>query len=142
MASGQKFTLDENVSGPLTVIADYIEVRGRNTSLRPASDSDPVLFYKTLPAGKTVDHMTLNADSYDWEGYVISRFRGITLRANRATSPQEGMLEAEWVSVSGENFRMFGTGPDTTNLLLEELRLTNRAWSPESGVRGQEEQHG
>jgi hypothetical protein len=45
-------------------------------------------------------------------GYVINRFGGIQSDAQGVTSPFRGLLEAEWISANGQDFRMLGTFPD------------------------------
>jgi Putative Flp pilus-assembly TadE/G-like len=114
LAPGKKFELKGNVQGaggtlaPLTVIADIITVGG-TSKLRPAKDTEPVLFYST----STIEIILNPSVDSDWAGYIINRFGGLKVNAANVTSPHKGLLEAQWVEINGENFRMIGTAPDT-----------------------------
>jgi hypothetical protein len=106
----KKFTIAGNASGNITVIAGMLEVGGSG-SLRPYDSSHPVLFYSTNTAGTAIK---LNPSAaYDWSGYIINRFGGIEVNAAGVSSPQDGLLEAEWVHINGENFTMLGTFADS-----------------------------
>jgi hypothetical protein len=104
-----KFEVVGTVNGNITVIAPEIIVGGRGT-LRPARADHPVLFYSTSNKELIVNPSA----NYDWNGYIINRFGGIVVNANGVTSPFNGLLEAEWILVNGENFRMLGTFPDSS----------------------------
>jgi Flp pilus assembly protein TadG len=107
---GKKFTVTGNSSGNITVIADFIEVGGTG-ALSPYNNTHPVLFYSTNTAGTAIKlNPSLN---YDWSGYIINRFGGIEINAASVSSPQDGLLEAEWIDINGENFNMLGTFTDS-----------------------------
>jgi hypothetical protein len=107
----KKFTIVGTSSGNITVIGGMIEVGGTGT-LAPYNSSHPVLFYSTNTASTAIK---LNPSSaYDWSGYIINRFGGIEINAAGVTSPQDGLLEAEWIHVNGENFTMLGTFADSS----------------------------
>jgi Flp pilus assembly protein TadG len=107
----KKFTIAGNSSGNITVIGGFIEIGGSGV-LRPFNPDHPVLFYSTNTAGTAVK---LNpSGAYDWTGYIINRLGGIEINATGVTSPFNGLLEAEWILVNGENFRMLGTFPDSS----------------------------
>jgi Flp pilus assembly protein TadG len=108
----KKFTISGSSSGNITVIAGVIEVGGTGL-LRPYDSAHPVLFYSTNTAGTAIK-MNPSA-AYDWTGYIINRKGGIEINAAGVTSPFNGLLEAEWIIVNGENFRMLGTFPDSTD---------------------------
>jgi hypothetical protein len=114
----KKFTIAGNVTGPsggpasITAVAGSIEVGGTGR-LKPYSDTVPVLFYSTNTAGTAIK-MNPSA-AYDWTGYIINRNGGIVVNAAGVTSPFNGLLEAEWVEINGENFRMLGTFPDSSD---------------------------
>ena len=106
----KKFTIAGNASGNITVIAGMLEVGGSG-SLKPYDSSHPVLFYSTNTAGTAIK---LNPSAaYDWSGYIINRFGGIEVNAAGVSSPQDGLLEGEWVHINGENFTMLGTFADS-----------------------------
>jgi Flp pilus assembly protein TadG len=129
LPADKKFTIAGNVTGPaggpaaVTAVAGFIEVGGTG-KLKPYSDAVPVLFYSTNTAGTAVK-MNPSA-AYDWTGYIINRLGGIVVNAAGVTSPFNGLLEAEWIEINGENFRMLGTFPDSSDgpmfgaVLLEE----------------------
>jgi hypothetical protein len=111
---GKKFIVKDDVTGPggaparITAIADLIEIGGTG-KLKPYNDTAPVLFYST-----SAESIKLNPSAaYDWVGYIINRQGGIIINAAGVTSPQNGLLEAEWVEVNGENFTMLGTFADS-----------------------------
>jgi Putative Flp pilus-assembly TadE/G-like len=108
----KKFTIAGNSSGNITVIGGVIEVGGTGT-LAPYNSDHPVLFYSTNTAGTAIK-MNPSA-AYDWTGYVINRKGGIEINAAGVTSPFNGLLEAEWILVNGENFTMLGTFPDSSD---------------------------
>lgn len=107
----KKFTIAGTASGNITVIAGALEVGGTG-SLQPYNSSHPVLFYSTNTSGTAIK---LNPSAaYDWSGYIINRFGGIEVNAAGVTSPQDGLLEGEWVHINGENFTMLGTFADSS----------------------------
>jgi Flp pilus assembly protein TadG len=107
----KKFTLAGHSSGNITVIGGFIEVGGSG-QLRPFNPDQPVLFYSTNTVGTAIK---LNPSAaYDWTGYIINRFGGIEINATGVTSPFLGLLEAEWILANGEDFRMLGTFPDSS----------------------------
>jgi Flp pilus assembly protein TadG len=107
----KKFTIAGNASGNITVIAGFIEVGGTG-NLQPYNSAHPVLFYSTNTVGTA---LKLNPSAaYDWSGYIINRFGGIEVNAAGVSSPQDGLLEAEWVHINGENFTMLGTFADSS----------------------------
>jgi hypothetical protein len=107
----KKFTIAGNVSGKITVVGGMIEVGGTGT-LEPYDPDVPVLFYST---NTTSVPIKLNpSGAYDWEGYIINRKGGIVINASSVTSPQNGLLESEWLEINGENFTMLGTFPDSS----------------------------
>jgi hypothetical protein len=107
----KKFTIAGNASGNITVIAGMIEVGGSGT-LQPYDSNHPVLLYSTNTVSTPVK---LNPSAaYDWSGYIINRFGGAEINAASVTSPQDGLLEAEWVHINGENFTMRGTFADSS----------------------------
>jgi hypothetical protein len=107
----KKFTIAGNASGNITVIGGMIEVGGSG-ALEPYDSNHPVLFYSTNTVSTPVK---LNPSAaYDWSGYIINRFGGIEINAAGVSSPQDGLLEAEWVHVNGENFTMLGTFADSS----------------------------
>jgi Flp pilus assembly protein TadG len=108
----KKFTVSGSSTGMITVIAGFIEVGGTGT-LEPYNPAHPVLFYSTNTAGTAIK-MNPSA-AYDWTGYIINRLGGIEINAAGVTSPFNGLLEAEWINVNGQNFRMLGTFPDSTD---------------------------
>ncbi|HEV3479694.1 MAG TPA: pilus assembly protein TadG-related protein [Gaiellaceae bacterium] len=108
----KKFTISGTSSGDITVIAGFIEVGGAGL-LRPYNPDHPVLFYSTNTAGTAIK-MNPSA-AYDWTGYIINRKGGIEINAAGVTSPFNGLLEAEWILVNGENFRMLGTFPESSD---------------------------
>jgi hypothetical protein len=114
---GKKFTLSGAVRGPgspatharLTVIAGDIVINTTaGAKLAPAVDSEPVLFSSWRSGGEVIINP---AGSFDWIGYVINRMGGMTVNSGGVTSPREGLLEAEWIVINGENFNMIGRGP-------------------------------
>jgi hypothetical protein len=111
LPADKKFTVAGNSSGNITVIGGFIEIGGTGT-LRPFNPDHPVIFYSTNFAGTAVKMNPSGA--YDWTGYIINRFGGIEINAAGVTSPFNGLLEAEWILVNGENFRMLGTFPDSS----------------------------
>jgi Flp pilus assembly protein TadG len=111
LPADKKFTVAGNSSGNITVIGGFIEIGGTGT-LRPFNPDHPVIFYSTNFAGTAVKMNPSGA--YDWTGYIINRFGGIEINAAGVTSPFLGLLEAEWILVNGENFRMLGTFPDSS----------------------------
>ncbi len=111
LPNSKKFTIAGNSSGNITVIGGMIEVGGSGT-LRPFNPSHPVLFYSTNTAGTPIKVNPSGA--YNWSGYIINRKGGIEINAAGVTSPLNGLLEAEWIVVNGENFRMLGTFPDSS----------------------------
>ena len=111
LPADKKFTVAGDSSGNITVIGGVIEVSGTGT-LRPFNADHPVLFYSTNTAGTAVKMNPSGA--YDWTGYIINRLGGIEINATGVTSPLNGLLEAEWLLVNGENFRMLGTFPDSS----------------------------
>jgi hypothetical protein len=122
LAPGKKFTIAGNVTGPgggparITAIADLIEVGGTGR-LMPYNNDVPVLFYSSsgFPGRSSATEIKLNPSAaYDWSGYIIHRKGGIVINAAGVTSPQDGLLEAEWVEINGENFTMLGTFPDSS----------------------------
>jgi hypothetical protein len=111
LPADKKFTIAGTASGNITVIGGYIEVGGTGL-LRPFNPDHPVLFYSTNTAGTAVK---LNpSGAYDWTGYIINRLGGIEINAQGVTSPFHGLLEAEWILANGEDFRMLGTFPDSS----------------------------
>jgi hypothetical protein len=113
-----KFTMEGNVTGPagtharITVIAGYIEVTGAGSKISPyATDSNTPLFYSTNTASTPLKVNPSGA--LDWKGYVINRRGGIEINSGNVVSPREGLLEAAWIVVNGENFKMLGKGPDS-----------------------------
>jgi hypothetical protein len=107
----KKFTIAGSASGNITVIAGMIEVGGTGT-LQPYDSDHPVLFYSTNTVSTAIK---LNPSAaYDWSGYIINRFGGIEVNAAGVTSPQDGLLEGEWVHINGENFTMLGTFADSS----------------------------
>ena len=107
----KKFTIAGTASGNITVIGGFIEVGGTGL-LRPFNPDHPVLFYSTNTAGTAVK---LNpSGAYDWTGYIVNRLGGIEVNAQGVTSPFHGLLEAEWILANGEDFRMLGTFPDSS----------------------------
>jgi hypothetical protein len=122
LAPGKKFTIAGNVTAPgggparITVIADVIEVGGTG-KLTPYNNNVPVLFYSSsgFPGRSSAVEIKLNPSAaYDWSGYIIHRKGGIVINAAGVTSPQDGLLEAEWIEINGENFTMLGTFPDAS----------------------------
>jgi hypothetical protein len=122
LAPGKEFKISGTVTGPggapakITVLADKINIGG-NGKLTPYNAGVPVLFYSTsgFPGRDPSLEIKLNpSQAYDWNGYIIHRRGGIVINAAGVTSPQEGLLEAEWVEINGENFTMLGTFPDTS----------------------------
>jgi hypothetical protein len=110
LPNDKKFTIAGSVTGKITVVGGIIEVGGTGT-LDPYNDAVPVLFYSTNTSGVEIK---LNPSmAYDWTGYIINRQGGIVINAAAVTSPFEGLLEAEWIEINGENFTMLGTFPDT-----------------------------
>jgi hypothetical protein len=108
----KKFTIAGNVDGKITVIGGMIEVGGTG-KLEPYNADHPVLFYSTNTTNVPIK---LNpSGAYDWSGYIINRTGGIVINASSVTSPQNGLLEAEWVEINGENFTMLGTFPDSSS---------------------------
>src|SRR5918992_995246 len=107
----KKFTIAGTASGNITVIGGFIEVGGTGL-LRPFTPDHPVLFYSTNTAGTPVKMNPSGA--YDWTGYIINRLGGIEINAAGVTSPFLGLLEAEWILANGEDFRMLGTFPDSS----------------------------
>jgi hypothetical protein len=111
LPADKKFTIAGTSSGTFTVIGGFIEVGGTGT-LRPYNSDHPVLFYSTNTSGVAIK---LNpSGAYDWTGYIINRLGGIEINAAGVTSPQNGLLEASWIHVNGENFRMLGTFADSS----------------------------
>jgi Putative Flp pilus-assembly TadE/G-like len=117
---GKKFTLSGAVKGPsgtharLTVIAgDFNLNTTAGAKLQPVVDSEPVLFgaYKNSGPGEIIINP---AGAFDWIGYVINRKGGMTVNSGGVVSPREGLLEAEWIVVNGQNFNMRGTFPDSS----------------------------
>lgn len=108
----KKFTISGNSTGNITVIGGAIEVGGTGV-LSPYDSDHPVLFYSTNISGTAIK-MNPSA-AYDWTGYIINRTGGIEINAAGVTSPFNGLLEAEWILVNGENFRMLGTFPDSSD---------------------------
>jgi hypothetical protein len=107
----KKFTIAGTASGNITVIAGMLEVGGTG-SLQPYDSNHPVLFYSTNTSGTAIK---LNPSAaYDWSGYIINRFGGIEVNAAGVTSPQDGLLEGEWVHINGESFTMLGTFADSS----------------------------
>jgi hypothetical protein len=107
----KKFTIAGHVTGKITVVGGMIEVGGTG-ELEPYDSDVPVLFYST---NTTSVPIKLNpSGAYDWSGYIINRQGGIVINASSVTSPQNGLLEAEWVEINGENFTMLGTFPDSS----------------------------
>jgi hypothetical protein len=93
------------------VIGGMIEVGGSG-ALQPYDSNHPVLFYSTNTVSTPIK---LNPSAaYDWSGYIINRFGGIEINAAGVSSPQDGLLEAEWIHVNGENFTMLGTFADSS----------------------------
>jgi Flp pilus assembly protein TadG len=112
LPSDKKFTISGNVTGKITVIAGIFEVGGTGT-LEPYDADVPVIFYSTNTTNVPI---TMNpSQAYDWVGYIINRWGGIKVNAAGVTSPLIGLLEAEWVEVNGEDFRMLGTFPDSVS---------------------------
>jgi hypothetical protein len=111
---GKKLIIKDNVTGPggaparITGIADIIEIGGSG-KLTPYNEAAPVLFYST----SSTDILLNPSLAYDWNGYIINRNGGIKINAAGVTSPQNGLLEAEWVEINGENFTMLGTFADS-----------------------------
>jgi Flp pilus assembly protein TadG len=113
LAPGKEFIVNaNNVTGNITVLADKFIIGGSGGNFTPYSAN--LLFYNTSAA----DPMILNPSgaasggSYSWEGYILNRFGGIKINSDQVTSPQKGLLEAEWVEINGANFTMLGTFPD------------------------------
>jgi Flp pilus assembly protein TadG len=111
LPADKKFTISGNSSGNITVIGGFIEIGGSGL-LRPFNADHPVLFYSTNTSGTAVKVNPSGA--YDWTGYIINRRGGIEINATGVTSPFNGLLESEWILVNGENFRMLGTFPDSS----------------------------
>jgi hypothetical protein len=112
LPNDKKFTIVGTSSGSITVIGGMVEVGGTGT-LAPYDSNHPVLFYSTNTSSTPIK---LNPSAaYDWNGYIINRFGGIEINAAGVTSPQDGLLEAEWVHINGENFTMLGTFVDSSN---------------------------
>jgi hypothetical protein len=106
LPNNKKFTIVGTSSGNITVIGGIIEVGGTGT-LEPYNSNHPVLFYSTNTVSTAIK---LNPSAaYDWSGYIINRFGGIEINAAGVTTPQAGLLEAEWIHVNGESFTMLGT---------------------------------
>ena len=114
---GKKFTLSGDVKGPsgtharLTVIAGDFDINTTaGAKLQPVVDSEPVLFaaYKNSGLGEIIINP---AGAFDWIGYVINRKGGMTVNSGGVVSPREGLLEAEWIVINGQNFNMIGRGP-------------------------------
>lgn len=103
-----KFEIKGNVTGNITVIGPEIVLNATGT-LRPANADHPVLFYSTSATKITVNP----SGALDWVGYVINRFGGIEINSGNVESPRNGLLEAQWVLVNGENFVMRGTFADS-----------------------------
>ena len=112
LPADKKFTIAGNSSGNITVIGGVVEVGGTGL-LRPYNPTHPVLFYSTNSSGTAIKMNPSGA--YDWTGYIINRKGGIEINAAGVTSPFNGLLEAEWILVNGENFRMLGTFPDSSD---------------------------
>jgi hypothetical protein len=111
LPADKKFTIAGNTNGKITVIGGMIEVGGAG-KLEPYNSDHPVLFYST---NTTSVPIKLNPSAaYDWSGYIINRKGGIVINASSVTSPQNGLLEAEWIEINGENFTMLGTFPDSS----------------------------
>jgi Putative Flp pilus-assembly TadE/G-like len=111
LPADKKFTIAGNVSGRITVVGGIIEVGGTGT-LEPYDSDVPVLFYSTNTSNVEIK---LNPSSaYDWTGYIINRKGGIVINAASVTSPLDGLLEAEWIEINGENFTMLGNFADTS----------------------------
>ena len=111
LPADKKFTIKGNTNGKITVIGGIIEVGGTG-KLEPYNSDHPVLFYSTNTSGTAIK---LNpSGAYDWTGYIINRKGGIEINASSVTSPQNGLLEAEWMDINGENFTMLGTFPDSS----------------------------
>jgi putative Flp pilus-assembly TadE/G-like protein len=103
-----KFEIKGNVTGNITVIGPEIVLNATGT-LRPANAEHPVLFYSTSATKITVNP----SGALDWVGYVINRQGGIEINSGNVESPRQGLLEAQWILVNGENFRMLGTFADS-----------------------------
>jgi Putative Flp pilus-assembly TadE/G-like len=105
----KKFTVEGSATGQITVVGGMIEVGGSG-KLEPYDPDVPVLFYSTNTSNVEIK---LNpSGNYDWSGYIINRNGGIVINAASVTSPQDGLLESEWLEINGENFTMLGTFPD------------------------------
>jgi hypothetical protein len=111
LPNDKKFTVVGTSSGNITVIAGMLEVGGTG-SLAPYDSNHPVLFFSTNTVSTAIK---LNPSAaYDWNGYIINRSGGIEINAAGVTSPQDGLLEAEWIHVNGESFTMLGTFVDSS----------------------------
>jgi hypothetical protein len=111
LPADKKFTIAGNVTGRITVVGGIIEVGGTG-NLEPYDSDVPVLFYSTNTSNVPIK---LNPSAaYDWSGYIINRNGGIVINASSVTSPQDGLLESEWLEINGENFTMLGTFPDSS----------------------------
>jgi hypothetical protein len=123
LPADKKFTIAGNVTGKITVVGGIIEVGGSGR-LEPYDSDVPVLFYSTNTS--TVPIKLNPSGAYDWRGYIINRQGGIVINASSVTSPQNGLLEGEWIEINGENFTMLGTFPDSSEgdsfgaVMLEE----------------------
>jgi hypothetical protein len=127
LARNRKFTLEGALKGRLTVIAGDITINTQpGASLRPFNDAEPVLFWSckgtTAPPvpnpERRCDSSTDNGEvivnpsgAFDWVGFVINRRGGVIVNSGGVVSPREGLLEASWVQINGENFTMLGRGP-------------------------------
>jgi hypothetical protein len=107
----QKFTISGSVSGDLTVIAGFIEINSTGGNLRPFNEGDPhpLLAYSTNTAGTPLKVNPSGA--LDWVGYMINRLGGVNINSGNVVAPREGLIEAEWLDLNGENFKMVGIGP-------------------------------
>jgi hypothetical protein len=107
----QKFTISGSTTARITVIAGFIEINATGGNLRAFNDDDehPLIAYSTNTDGTPLKVNPSGA--LDWVGYLINRVGGVQVNSGNVVSPRTGLIEAEWVDINGENFKMVGTGP-------------------------------
>jgi hypothetical protein len=94
-----------NQSGNITVLAPEIKINGNVQTFTPYAKD--VLFF-----GTGTKEMSLNGNSYTWEGIIFHPGGRIKINGDE-DSILTGLIEGREVEINGNVFNMTGTGPTT-----------------------------
>jgi hypothetical protein len=99
-----------DIKGTITVLAEEIKINGNDHSFKPHQLG--VLFFAT---GTT--EMVVNGESAEWEGVMFHPRGRIKLNGQGGTV-HRGMIEGLEVEVNGNEFQMYGTGPNSGKKMI------------------------